>query len=81
MALYLSYNIDAKEKILTGEWSNTDIPVLAISTKNQKICFFQDEGLYLPEHDLLKDQVISALGWHPSEMILAYGYIDGTNKF
>jgi hypothetical protein len=78
MALYLSYNVDAKEKVLCGAWSNTDIPVLAVSTKNKRICFFQDEGLYLPEHDLLKDDLVTCLGWHPSEMALGYGCIDGT---
>jgi hypothetical protein len=77
MALYLSYNVEAKEKVLIAAWSHTDIPVLAVSTRNQKICFFQDEGLYIPEHDLLKDEIVTALGWHPSEMILAYGYLDG----
>lgn len=78
MSLYLSYNIDTKnEKILAVNWSNTDIPVLAISTDKNKITFFQDEGLNISEHDILKDAKVSALAWHPTEMILAYGYIDG----
>ena len=78
MSLYLSYNIETKnEKILAVNWSNTDIPVLAVSTDKNKITFFQDEGLNISEHDMLKDGRITALAWHPSEMILAYGFLDG----
>lgn len=78
MTLYLSYNIDTKnEKVLSAVWSNTDIPVLAISTEKSRITFYQDEALNIPEHDIVKENIISALSWHPSEMIIAYGYIDG----
>jgi hypothetical protein len=82
MSLYLSYNIETKnDKIVTVNWSNTDIPVLAVSTEKNKITFFQDEGLNIAEHDMVKDTRVSAITWHPSEMILAYGYIDGTILF
>ena len=38
MTLYLSYNIETnQERILTVNWSNTDIPVLAITTDKNKI--------------------------------------------
>lgn len=78
MTLYLSYNVDTKqEKILAAAWSNTDIPVLAMSTEKARITFYQDEALNIPEHDIVKENLISALSWHPSEMIIAYGYIDG----
>lgn len=78
MTLYLSYNIDTnQEKVEAATWSNTDIPVLAISTEKGRITFFQDESLNIPEHDMNKDNVITALSWHPSEMIIAYGFIDG----
>jgi len=78
MTLYLSFNIETKqENVVTCQWSNTDIPVLAVSTDKQKITFFQDEAINISEHDMLKDGIISALGWHPSDMILAYGFQDG----
>ena len=78
MSLYLSYNIETKnEKIITVNWSNTDIPVLAVSTDKNKITFFQDEGINISEHDMLRDARITALSWHPSDMILAYGFHDG----
>jgi hypothetical protein len=78
MSLYLSYNIDTKsEKVITTAWSNTDIPVLAVSTNSSKITFFQDEALNIPEHDITKDNDITALCWHPTDMTLAYGYVDG----
>jgi hypothetical protein len=80
MTLYLSYNIDTKnEKVLSSAWSNTDIPVLAVSTEKSRITFYQDEALNIPEHDIVKENIISALCWHPTEMIIAYGYIDGIN--
>ena len=82
MTLYLSYNIDTKnEKVLSSAWSNTDIPVLAVSTEKSRITFYQDEALNIPEHDLVKENIISALCWHPTEMIIAYGYIDGINFY
>lgn len=81
MTLYLSYNIETKqEKIITASWSNTDIPVLAVSTDKSRITFFQDEALNISEHDMQKETAISALSWHPSEMIIAYGYVDGIKK-
>lgn len=80
MTLYLSYNIDTKqERVLSAAWSNTDIPVLAVSTEKARITFYQDEALNIPEHDIIKENTITALSWHPSEMIIAYGYIDGIN--
>lgn len=78
MSLYLSYNLEIKnEKFLCVNWSNTDIPVLAASTDKNKITFFQDEAINISEHDMIKDGRITALDWHPSDMILAYGYQDG----
>ncbi len=78
MTLFLSYNIDTRqEKILSTAWSNTDIPVLAISTENSRITFFQDEALNIPEHDIKKENPISSICWHPTDMIIAYGFIDG----
>lgn len=78
MSLYLSYNIDTKsDKVITTAWSNTDIPVLAIATNNAKITFYQDEAINIPEHDIIKDNNISALCWHPIDMTLVYGYEDG----
>jgi len=78
MALYLSYNIDTNnEKINNAVWSNTDIPVLAIVTEKARITFFQDEALNISEHDMIKDNLISSIAWHPTEMIMAYGYVDG----
>jgi len=78
MTLYLSFNIDTKqERIMNAAWSNTDIPVLGVSTEKSRITFYQDEALNIPEHDIIKENIITALSWHPSEMIIAYGYIDG----
>jgi hypothetical protein len=80
MTLYLSYNIETnQERILTVNWSNTDIPVLAITTDKNKIIFYQDESLHIPEHDIIKNNPITALSWHPTEMIIVYGYQDGKN--
>ncbi len=78
MALYLSYEVSLpSQKILAAEWSNTDIPVLGVSTSKKKITFFQDEGINISEHDLKNEKLITALTWHPSEMILAYGSDSG----
>lgn len=78
MTLYLSYNIETRsEKIISANWSNTDIPVLAITTDKSRLTFYQDEALNIPEHDMVKENIVTALSWHPSEMIIAYGYIDG----
>jgi len=78
MTLYLSYPIETKQdNIITSQWSNTDIPVLAVSTDKQKITFFQDEAINISEHDMVKDGIMTSLGWHPSDMILAYGFQDG----
>ena len=78
MALYLSYNIDTKDdKIITSSWSNTDIPILAVSTEANKISFFQDEGVLL-DHDFQGTTKISAINWHPYNNVIAYGYSDGS---
>jgi hypothetical protein len=77
MALYLSYNIDTKEeKIITSSWSNTDIPILAVSTDANNIKFFQDEGVLL-EQVLDTTSQVTAIDWHPTNNVLAYGYLDG----
>ena len=48
MTLYLSYEqLLSSQKILTIEWSNTDIPVLGVSTSKKKITFPQNEGILL----------------------------------
>ena len=78
MSIYLSYDVEVEgEKIVTAAFSNTDIPVLAVSTNKNKITFFQEEASLVPEHDLVKDSLVTALCWHPTEMILAYGLEDG----
>ena len=78
MSIYLSYDVEVEgEKIITAAFSNTDIPVLAVSTNKNKITFFQEEASLVPEHDLIKDSLVTALCWHPTEMILAYGLEDG----
>ena len=78
MTLYLSYNIETQlERITASSWSNTDIPVLAVATEKGKISFFQDEALHIAEHDMLKENLVTALSWHPTDMIMAYGYTDG----
>ena len=49
MALYLSYEISLQsQKIIAAEWSNTDIPVLGVSTSKKKITFF-------PNHVKIRD--------------------------
>ena len=78
MSIYLSYDVEVEsEKIIVAAFSNTDIPVLAVSTNKNRIAFFQEEGCIVPEHDLEKDSLVTALCWHPSEMILAYGLQEG----
>ena len=78
MSIYLSYDVEVEgEKIITAAFSNTDIPVLAVSTNKGKITFFQEEGCLVPDHDLEKDSIVTALCWHPNDMILAYGLEDG----
>jgi intraflagellar transport protein 140 len=78
MSLYLSYNIEAKqERIVEASWSNTDIPVLAVATEKGRITFFQDEAINISEHDIVKDNLVTSLSWHPGEMIIAYGLVDG----
>ena len=53
MALYLSYEVSLpNQKIISAEWSNTDIPVLGVSTSKMKITFFQDEGINISDHDI-----------------------------
>jgi hypothetical protein len=83
MSLYLSYKIETKnnEKIHCASWSNTEIPVLAVTTEKNKISFYQDESVHIPEHDLIKSQKITSIAWHPSEMTIAYGLMDGIFKF
>ena len=78
MSIYLSYDVELEnEKIVTAAFSNTDIPVLAVSTNRCKITFFQEEGCMVPDHDLVKESIVTALCWHPNDMILAYGLEDG----
>ena len=78
MTLYLSYNINVpNEKITVSEWSNTDIPVLAVGTNHKKITFFQDEGLIVQDHDIIRENIVTAITWHPTEMTLAYGLKSG----
>ena len=78
MSIYLSYDVEVEgEKIITAAFSNTDIPVLAVSTNKSKITFFQEEGTIVPDHDLMKECLVTALCWHPNDMILAYGLEDG----
>ena len=78
MTLFLSYNISIpNEKITASEWSNTDIPVLAVGTSRKKITFFQDEGINIQDHDIVRESIVSAVAWHPTEMTLAYGLESG----
>ena len=78
MSIYLSYDVEVEgEKIITAAFSNTDIPVLAVSTNKCRITFFQEEASIVPDHDLVKDSLVTALCWHPTEMTLAYGLEDG----
>ena len=78
MSIYLSYNVVVEgEKIVTAAFSNTDIPVLAVSTNKNRITFFQEEGSMVMDHDLSKESIVTAMCWHPSDMILAYGMDDG----
>ena len=78
MSIYLSYDVLVEgEKIVTAAFSNTDIPVLAVSTNKNRITFFQEEGSMVMDHDLNKESIVTALCWHPNDMILAYGMEDG----
>ena len=78
MSIYLNYDVEVEgEKIITAAFSNTDIPVLAVSTNKNKITFFQEDASLVPDHDLIKDSLVTALCWHPNDMILAYGLEDG----
>ena len=78
MSIYLSYDVLVEgEKIITAAFSNTDIPVLAVSTNKNRITFFQEEGSMVMDHDLNKDSIVTAMCWHPNDMILAYGMDDG----
>lgn len=78
MTLFLSYNINIpNEKITASEWSNTDIPVLAVGTSRKKITFFQDEGINIQDHDIVRESIVTAVAWHPTEMTLAYGLESG----
>ena len=62
MSLYLSYDVEVEgEKIITAAFSNTEIPVLAVSTNKSKITFFQGEGIIVPDHDLNKEYLVTAL--------------------
>ena len=55
MSIYLSYDVVVEgEKIVTAAFSNTDIPVLAVSTNKNRITFFQEEGSMVQDHDLNK---------------------------
>ena len=78
MSIYLSYDVLVEgEKIVTAAFSNTDIPVLAVSTNKNRITFFQEEGSMVMDHDLNKESIVTAMCWHPNDMILAYGMDDG----
>ena len=77
MTLFLNYNLQSESEILTSCWSNTDIPVLAASTSDKRITFYQDEAINLTEHDLKKSGRVTAIGWHPSDMVLSYGLENG----
>ena len=53
MSIYLNYDVEVEgEKIITAAFSNTDIPVLAVSTNKNKITFFQEDASLVPDHDL-----------------------------
>ena len=65
MSIYLSYNVVVEgEKIVTAAFSNTDIPVLAVSTNKNRITFFQEEGSMVMDHDLSKESIVTAMCWH-----------------
>ena len=75
MTLYLSYNVDVKSEVIVAYgWSNTDIPVLALVTNKKRITFFQDEAICISEHDIVKEEQMTCISWHPVDMILAYGF-------
>ena len=78
MSIYLNYDVYIEgEKIITAAFSNTDIPVLAVSTNKNRITFFQEEGTMVMDHDLNRESIVTAMAWHPNDMILAYGMDDG----
>ena len=77
MSLYLNYPLDLQSKPVLLSWSNTEIPILAVVTDNKKIKFFQDEGTLLKDSIIQKDKQITALAWHPDNMVMAYGFEDG----
>ena len=73
MSIYLNYDVYIEgEKIITAAFSNTDIPVLAVSTNKNRITFFQEEGTMVMDHDLNRESIVTAMAWHPNDMILAY---------
>ena len=75
---YSSNNILVeKEKIIIAKFSNTDNPILAVSTDKFKITFFKEDGNLIPQHDLLKKSIVTSLCWQPSDLILSYGLKDG----
>ena len=47
MSIYLSYDVLVEgEKIVTAAFSNTDIPVLAVSTNKNRITFSKKKGVW-----------------------------------
>lgn len=78
MTLFLNYPIDLKdEKIILSEWSNTEIPILAVVTDNKKIIFYYDEALKFEDNILTKQTQITSISWHPNTMVLSYGFDNG----
>lgn len=78
MTLYLSYNLSLnQESVIQSSWSNTEIPVLGVITDQKRIVFFQDEGMKMEEHSIIKDKQITNFCWHPFSFIIAYGFEDG----
>jgi intraflagellar transport protein 140 len=73
---------DLVTTVLATAWSSTDQPVLASSSADGSISFFNEEGvaLEMKEHrHLLNRQpaVCNKLAWHPRLPILAMGWSDG----
>ena len=79
MSLYLPYSLDlsSTEKVFASSFSNTEIPVLAVSTSKRRIVFFQEEGIPLSDYDIVREDLVTALCFHPTEMVLAFGSEDG----